>query len=282
MSEAAGWSAMTRAAHRSDVRNASSQSSIALWTGFEQSLLNVRELDHALRESGRRDLVQLSFVPPELEGEEAQGELQRILERWERGLSRSSKKRLLVVFQAVGKVTLVEAVQPHLTSRGARAATAFVVTPEIFPPQGARHADELAPGARCHLRFDAARASRKLYPALSATATTSTNISTETVGTEHVTVAREARLLLTAYQRIDPALAFPDPASLPVDRRSTSIRAQRLHAFLTQPFRLGEPFTGKPGVRVSRQSTVRGVSRILDGQLDDVPVKDLLYIGDID
>jgi F0F1-type ATP synthase beta subunit len=45
---------------------------------------------------------------------------------------------------------------------------------------------------------------------------------------------------------------------------------------------MGEPFSGKPGVRVSRQSTIRGVSRILDGQLDDVPVRDLLYIGDID
>jgi F0F1-type ATP synthase beta subunit len=187
----------------------------------------------------------------------------------------------MVVFEAVGKVTLVEAVQPHLTSRGARGATAFVVTPENFPPQGAQHARELAPGARCHLRFNAARAQRRLYPALSATATTSTNISTEVVGTEHAAVAREARVLLTAYERIDPALAFPDPASLATNQRSTAMRAQRLHAFLTQPFRLGEPFTGRPGVRVSRESTVRGVSRILDGQLDEVPVHDLLYIGDI-
>jgi F-type H+-transporting ATPase subunit beta len=253
----------------------------ALWTGFEQSLLNHREVQHHLSESGQRDAVQLSFVPPGLEGEEAQGELQRILEQWGHGLSRSCEKRMVVVFQAAGKVTLVEAVQPHLTSRGARAATAFMVTPEIFPSKGAKHAEELAPGAACHLRFDAARARRRLYPALSATATTSTNISTEVSGTEHAAVAREARLLLTAYERIDPELAFPDPASLPTGQRSAALRAQRLHAFLTQPFVLGEPFTGRPGVRVSRQSTVRGVSRILEGQLDEVSVKDLMYIGDI-
>jgi len=132
----------------------------ALWTGFEQSLLNHREVHHHLSESGQRDTVQLSFVPPELEGEEAQGELQRILEQWGHGLSRSREKRMVVVFQAAGKVTLVEAVQPHLTSRGARAATAFVVTPEIFPSEGAKHAEELAPGAACHLRFDAPRARR--------------------------------------------------------------------------------------------------------------------------
>jgi F0F1-type ATP synthase beta subunit len=53
----------------------------ALWTGFEQSLLNHRELHPRLSESGQRNMVQLSFVPPELEGEEAQGELQRILEQ---------------------------------------------------------------------------------------------------------------------------------------------------------------------------------------------------------
>jgi RNA polymerase sigma factor (sigma-70 family) len=253
----------------------------ALWTGFEQSLLSRRELEHNLSDSGRRDVAQLVLVPPGLEGEEAQGELRQILEQWERGCLRSEEKRLVVVFQAAGQVTTVEAVLPHLTSRGARAATAFVVTPESFPGQGAQQAEELPPGATCHLRFDAARAKRRLYPALKATATTSSNISTEVVGAEHATVAREARRLLTAYERIDPELAFPDPAKLPISQRSTAIRAQRLHAFLTQPFRLGEPFSGRPGVRVSRQSTVRGVSRILGGQLDDVAVKDLLYIGDI-
>jgi F-type H+-transporting ATPase subunit beta len=253
----------------------------ALWTGFEQSLVNRRELDHALSEAGRRDMAQLVLVPPALEGEEAQGELRRILEEWERGRSRSRERRLVFVFQAAGQVATVEAVQLRLTSRGAQATTAFVVTPESFPPQGALHAEELPPGAACHLRFDAARAKRRLYPALKATATTSINLSTAVVGPEHVALAQAARLLLAAYERIDPELAFPDPASLPIGEHSTALRAQRLHAFLTQPFVLGEPFSGRPGVRVPREATLRGVSRILSGQLNDVPVNDLLYIGGV-
>jgi hypothetical protein len=112
----------------------------ALWTGLEQSLLNHREVHHHLSESGQRDTLQLAFVPAELEGEEAPDELQRTLEPWGHGHSRLREKRMLVVFQAAGKVTLVEAVQPYLTSRGARAATAFMVTPEIFPSKGAKHA----------------------------------------------------------------------------------------------------------------------------------------------
>jgi hypothetical protein len=152
-------------------------------------------------------------------------------------------ERLVVVFQAVGQVTTVEAALPLLTSRGARAATAFVVAPESYPAQWAQQAEELPPGAACQFRFDAARARRRLWPALKPTATTFSNISSDVVGTEHASVARDARLVLSAYERIDPELAFPDPDSLPVDQRSTAIRAQRLHAFLRQPFRLGEPFS---------------------------------------
>jgi F-type H+-transporting ATPase subunit beta len=254
----------------------------ALWTGFEQSIFSRRELEHTLVESGRRDMAQLSLVPPELEGDEAQGELRRILEQWERGRSRTSQRRLVVVFQAAGQVTTVEAVMPHLTNRGAPSSTAFVVTPESFPSHGAKRTEELPPGATSHLRFDAARARGRLWPALKLTATISSNISTEVVGTEHADVARAARLLLTEYERIDPELAFPDPASLPTSQRNAALRAQRLHAFLTQPFVCAEPFSGRPGVRVKRESTVRGVSRILSGELNEVPVNDLRYIGDID
>jgi F-type H+-transporting ATPase subunit beta len=251
----------------------------ALWTGFEQPLLNRIELDHALGESGRRGMADQALVPQHLEGAEAEDELQRILGRWERKLARSLERRLVVLFQAAGRVAAAEALQPRLTRRGAGAATAFVVAPERFPPRGAQRAEELPPGAAAHLRFDAARPRRGLFPALRATALASANLSTETVGAEHAAAAREARALLASYERIDPDLAFPVPASLPARQRTVAVRAQRLHAFLTQPFFFAEPFTGKPGVRVARAATVQGVARILSGQMDDVPVHNLSYIG---
>jgi RNA polymerase sigma factor (sigma-70 family) len=254
----------------------------ALWTGFEQPLLNRSELDHALGESGRRGMARLALVPPELEGEEAQGALARILGQWQHDRAGSTKRQLVIVFQTAGHLATVEAVQPHFTRRGPNGATAFVVAPETFPPQGAHHQQELPPGVKVHLRFDAARARRGLYPALNPIATTSINVSAGVVGAEHAAVAREARLLLADYARIDPELAFPEPASLPPEQRTDALRAQRLHAWLTQPFLVAEPFTGRPGVRVSRESTVRGVARILRGELNDVPVDHLRYIGDLD
>jgi F-type H+-transporting ATPase subunit beta len=186
-----------------------------------------------------------------------------------------------VVFEAAGQVATVEAIQPRLTRRGPGAATAFVVAPEQFPPRGAERAAELPPGVAVHLRFDAARPRRGLFPALRPTALASANLSAETVGAEHTAVAEQARDLLAQYERIDPDLAFPEPDSLPRRQRTIAIRAQRLHAFLTQPFFFAEPFTGKPGVRVPRAATVQDVARILDGQWDHVPVDDLRYVASL-
>jgi F-type H+-transporting ATPase subunit beta len=251
----------------------------ALWTGFEQRLLDVRSLDHALGESGRRGMIQLAVVSRNLEDGEAEEELRRILGQWEHSVSQSDQNRLVVVFEATGLVAPVEAMQMILTRRAPIASTAFVVRPEEFPPRGASKPEGLPPGVAAHLSFDAVRSRRGLFPALKATALSSTNLSVEVVGPEHAQVAEEARHLLTRYERIDPELAFPDPKSLLSRQRTTAIRAQRLHAFLTQPFFFGEPFTGKPGVRVSREATVQGAARILDGQLDEVPVENLSYIG---
>lgn len=251
----------------------------ALWTGIEQPLLNVRELDHALGESGRRELVRLALVPQQGEEAETEAALQRLLGQWRQGVAPSGHRGLVVVFQATGLVAAVEAMQPDLTRGDPGAVTAFVVAPEAFPPHGASQPEGLPPGVAAHLCFDTGRAQRGLFPALKATALTSVNLSAEIVGAEHTTVAEEARRLLAQYERIDPDLSFPEPASLPARHRTTTRRAQRLHAFLTQPFIFAEPFTGTPGVRVSRTATVQSVARILDGHVDEVPLSTFRYIG---
>jgi hypothetical protein len=190
-------------------------------------------------------------------------------------------RRLLVVFQTAGRVANVEAALPRLTRGGPDGTTAIAVCPEVFPPRGAVRQESLPPGAAAHVRFDLPRARRSLYPAVSALASASANLSAEIVGGEHAAAAAAARRLLAEYARIDSDLAFPDPDSLPPGQLTTAIRAQRLHAFLTQPFVFAEPFIGRPGVRVPRAATVEGVTRILNGHLDHAPVGDLQYIGSL-
>jgi RNA polymerase sigma factor (sigma-70 family) len=253
----------------------------ALWTGFEQPLLNVRELDHALGESGRRQMAQLALVPQRLGGAEARDAFVRILDQWEQSETQAAGRRLLVVFEAAGQVAEVEATLPRLTRGGSHGTTAIVVAPEVFPPRGAGRQAPLPPGVAAHVRFDLPRARRGLYPAVSALASTSASLSAETVGAEHAAAAAAARRLLADYARIDPDLALPEPASLPPGQRTTAIRAQRLHAFLTQPFVFAEPFIGRPGVRVSRAATVQGVKLILEGAADAIPLHRLSYTGEL-
>jgi F-type H+-transporting ATPase subunit beta len=251
-----------------------------LWTGFEQTLITERELDHALGELGRRDAAELALVPAGLDGDEAREVFQRRLDQWA-GCSVGGR-RLLIVFEAEGQVAEVEAALPRLTRGGAQGVTAVVVAPETFPAKGAGSRQALPPGAACHLRFDAARARRGYYPAVDVRASVSANLTSEMVGAEHAAVAEDARRLLEAYRRSDPELALPAPESLPARQRTTAVRAQRLHAFLTQPFVFAEPFTGTPGLRVPRIAAVRGARVILDGATDALPAERLRYIGGVD
>ena len=51
---------------------------------------------------------------------------------------------------------------------------------------------------------------------------------------------------------------------------------------MTQPFFVGEVFTGMPGRYVSVTETVRGFQEILDGKHDDLPEQAFYMVGTID
>ena len=59
-------------------------------------------------------------------------------------------------------------------------------------------------------------------------------------------------------------------------------RARRIQRFLTQPFFVGEVFTGMPGRYVPVSETVRGFQEILDGKHDDLPEQAFYMVGNID
>ena len=55
-----------------------------------------------------------------------------------------------------------------------------------------------------------------------------------------------------------------------------------LQRFLTQPFIVAETFSGKPGVFVTIEETVRGFKEILEGKYDDLPEQAFYMTGSID
>jgi F-type H+-transporting ATPase subunit beta len=52
--------------------------------------------------------------------------------------------------------------------------------------------------------------------------------------------------------------------------------------FLTQPFMVTVPFTGKPGRTVELEATLAGCRAILDGEADDWAEESLYMVGDLD
>jgi F-type H+-transporting ATPase subunit beta len=59
-------------------------------------------------------------------------------------------------------------------------------------------------------------------------------------------------------------------------------RARRLQRYLTQPFFVSEPFTGRPGRYVPLHETLRGFREILEGRHDDLPEQAFYMVGTID
>jgi F-type H+-transporting ATPase subunit beta len=64
--------------------------------------------------------------------------------------------------------------------------------------------------------------------------------------------------------------------------RITVDRARKVQKFLSQPFNVGEVFTGLKGVTVSVEDTVESFAQLVDGELDDLPEQAFLNVGDAD
>ena len=59
-------------------------------------------------------------------------------------------------------------------------------------------------------------------------------------------------------------------------------RARKVQRFLSQPFTVGEQFTGIKGKYVPLKETIRGFREILEGKHDDLPESAFLFVGSID
>lgn len=108
-------------------------------------------------------------------------------------------------------------------------------------------ADATAPQTRRPEGFDAQvgfegwRARRQLWPAIDPRTTSTGTYPSD----RHERLAESARALVEQYRAIDPELELLDPDAYP--QPAPAARAQRLHRYLAQPFRLWEHVTNLPG-----------------------------------
>jgi len=65
------------------------------------------------------------------------------------------------------------------------------------------------------------------------------------------------------------------------DRRTVE-RARKIQKFLSQPFFVGEQFTGNAGVYVELADTIRSFKEVLEGKHDEIPEQAFYMVGHID
>jgi F-type H+-transporting ATPase subunit beta len=110
-----------------------------------------------------------------------------------------------------------------------------------------------------------------IYPSVDPLDSTSTILDPRIVGQEHYDVSRGVQKVLQRYKDLQDIIAILGMEELSDDDKVTVARARRIQRFLSQPFFVGEVFTGVPGAYVSRADTVRSFKAILDGGYDDKP-----------
>lgn len=121
-----------------------------------------------------------------------------------------------------------------------------------------------------------------LYPAVDPLDSSSTILDPEIVGDEHYNVAREVQRVLQRYKDLQDIIAILGMEELSDDDKLTVSRARKIQRFLTQPFFVGEVFTGHPGQYVPLADTIAGFQEILDGKHDDKNEQAFYMKGGID
>jgi len=121
-----------------------------------------------------------------------------------------------------------------------------------------------------------------IYPAVDPLASTSRILDPRVVGQEHYDVAQGVKRVLQRYKDLQDIIAILGIDELSEDDKLTVARARKIQKFLSQPFHVGEQFTGLPGRYVKIADTVKGFREIIEGKHDDIPEQAFYMMGTIE
>jgi F-type H+-transporting ATPase subunit beta len=121
-----------------------------------------------------------------------------------------------------------------------------------------------------------------IYPAVDPLTSTSRVLDPNVVGQEHYDVAREVQRVLQRLRDLQDIIAILGIDELSEADKATVARARRLERFMSQPFFVGEVFTGRPGVYVPIKQTVTSFKDILEGKADSLPEQAFFLAGTLD
>lgn len=121
-----------------------------------------------------------------------------------------------------------------------------------------------------------------IYPAIDPLASSSRILDPQYVSAQHYAVARRVQRSLQRYRELQQIIAILGVDELSDEDKLVVHRARRIERFLSQPFLVGEVFTGKKGEITTLQDTIRSFEEICDGKWDHLPEQAFMYVGPIE
>lgn len=121
-----------------------------------------------------------------------------------------------------------------------------------------------------------------IYPAVDPLDSTSRILDPKVVGEEHYRVAREVQAILQRYKDLQDIIAILGMEELSEEDKLIVSRARKIQRFLSQPFFVAEEFTGRKGVYVKLEDTIRGFKEIIEGKHDHLPEQAFYMVGTIE
>jgi len=121
-----------------------------------------------------------------------------------------------------------------------------------------------------------------IYPAVDPLASSSRILDPRILGEEHYQVARSVKQILQKYKDLQDIINILGIDELSEDDKVTVARARKIQKFLSQPFHVGEQFTGIPGKYVPLKDTIRSFKMIIGGEVDDLPEQAFYMVGAIE
>jgi len=121
-----------------------------------------------------------------------------------------------------------------------------------------------------------------IYPAVDPLDSTSRILDPKIVGEEHYSVARRVQEILQRNKELQDIISILGMDELPEEDKLIVFRARKIQRYLSQPFFIGEQFTGYKGKYVPLKETIRGFKEIIDGKMDNIPESAFYMKGNID
>ena len=121
-----------------------------------------------------------------------------------------------------------------------------------------------------------------IYPAVDPLDSTSRILDPNIIGQKHYEVARGVQKVLQRYKDLQDIIAILGIDELSEDDKLIVQRARKIQRFLSQPMFVAEVFTGKPGVYVKVEDTIRGFEQIIAGNLDHIGEQFFYMVGPVE